>query len=141
MIRITATIAIEEAEIQETFVRSSGPGGQNVNKVATAVCLRFDAAHSPSLPPRVRSRLVNMADRRMSAKGVLTIRANRFRGREQNRKDALERLIGLVRRAAEKRRFRVPTRPSAGSRQRRLDAKRRRSVAKHRRRAPTADGW
>ena len=134
MIRITRTISIDESEITETFVRSSGPGGQNVNKVATAVQLRFDVAHSPSLPEDVRERLTRLAGRRMTEDGELVIDARRYRTQARNREDALDRLIGLIKRAAVRPRKRRPTKPSASSKQRRLDSKRQRSETKRRRR-------
>ena len=102
MIRVTPTISINENEIQEHFIRASGPGGQNVNKVATAVQLRFNVAGSPSLPRDVRERLVRVAGRRMTEGGILIIEARRFRTQEQNRQDALERLIRLIQKAAER---------------------------------------
>src|SRR5512137_2096505 len=101
MHRVTDTIAIDDSELSETFVRASGPGGQNVNKVATAVQLRFDVRHSPSLPPAVRERLARLAGARLTEAGVLVINARRHRTQEQNRRDALARLVDLVRRAAE----------------------------------------
>ncbi len=140
-IEITPSIAINENEIKEVFVRSSGPGGQHVNKVSTTVQLRFDAAGSPNLPDMVRRRLTALAGRRMSAKGVLIITAGRFRGREQNRKDAVDRLIRLIRQATETPKRRRPTRPSQASRRRRLASKRHRSDLKRRRGTPGNDGW
>lgn len=130
MIRITRSIAIDENEIREDFVRASGPGGQNVNKVATAVQLRFDVTGSPSLPPRVRRRLTALAGRRMSRDGILIIQAGRFRTQEHNRRDAMERLIGLIRRAALKPKVRWKTKPPPASRKRRLESKRRRGRIK-----------
>jgi ribosome-associated protein len=138
VIRITRTIAIDEDEIEEEFVRASGPGGQNVNKVATAVVLRFDAASSPALSDAVRERLRRLAGKRMTRDGVIVIRARRYRTQERNRKDALERLVALIRRAAERPKRRRPTRPTAAAREKRLSSKRRRSEAKRRRRRVTS---
>jgi len=123
MIAITDTLAIDESEISESFIRSSGPGGQNVNKVASAVQLRFDVRQSPSLPPPVRERLERLAGNRVSQDGVLIITAQRFRSQERNRADALDRLVALILRAATPPRPRRATRPSAAARQRRLAAK------------------
>jgi ribosome-associated protein len=130
MIRVTPAIALEESEIEERFVRASGPGGQNVNKVASAVQLRFDARHSPSLPEGVRTRLMRLAGRRLTLEGVLVITAQRHRTQEANRRDALERLIELIRRAAEPPVPRKPTRPTRASRRRRLESKTRRGALK-----------
>jgi ribosome-associated protein len=138
MIYVTPTCAIEEKEIQEEFIRASGPGGQNVNKVATAVQLRFDVQHSSSLPDDVRGRLLTLGGKRITADGVLVIDARRFRTQERNRQDARDRLVALIRKAAEKPRFRRKTRPTAASRQRRLDTKQRRSRTK-RARGPVAE--
>jgi ribosome-associated protein len=135
MIRVTGTIAIDEREIHQQFIRASGPGGQNVNKVATAVQLRFDAAHSPSLPEDVRGRLLRLAGRRMTKEGYLVIDARRFRTQEQNRQDALARLVDLIRRAAQKPKIRKRTKPTLASRERRLESKHRRSQIKQLRRA------
>jgi len=130
MIHVTDQIAIDPREIEVRFIRASGPGGQNVNKVATAVQIRFDVARSPALPDAVRARLRHLAGRRMNAEGVLVIDARRFRGQERNREDALERLVALIRRAAIPPRPRRPTRPSMGSRERRLAAKHHRADVK-----------
>ena len=134
MIRVTATISIDEDELKERFIHASGPGGQNVNKVATAVQLQFDVAASPSLSDDVRERLTRLAGRRISEGGVLTIQARRYRTRERNRRDALERLIALIARAAEKPKPRRKTKPTLASRQRRLETKRQRSRTKNLRR-------
>ncbi|HUU60613.1 MAG TPA: alternative ribosome rescue aminoacyl-tRNA hydrolase ArfB [Phycisphaerae bacterium] len=130
MIRITRDIAIDEGEIRQEFVRASGPGGQNVNKVATAVQMRFDVTGSSSLPDDVRDRLVRLAGRRMTDNGVLIIDARRYRTQERNRRDAMERLVALIRRAAERPKPRRKTRPTLASRQRRLESKRRRGKTK-----------
>ena len=123
MIPVTPRIAIEEDAIEEVFLRAGGPGGQNVNKVATAVQLRFDAAGSRSLDAPMQARLRRLAGRRMTADGAVVIMARRFRTQERNRADAYERLIDLIRRAAEPGKRRVPTRPTAASRERRREAK------------------
>ena len=130
MIMITGALGLDEAEISETFIRSSGPGGQNVNKVASAVQLRFDVRNSPSLPAEVRQRVERLGGHRVSQDGVLIITARRFRSQERNRADAQERLVALVRRAANPPPRRRPTRPSAASRERRLEAKSRRARLK-----------
>jgi ribosome-associated protein len=141
MIQVTPTIALDESELTLEFIRASGPGGQNVNKVATAVQLRFDVANSPSLTDDVRERLMRLAGRRMTKDGVLIIEARRFRMQEQNQQDAIERLVELVRQAAKKPKVRRKTRPTRASRRRRLEAKRRRSEKKRLRRSdPRGEG-
>lgn len=131
MIRITHRISIDEKELEESFVRSSGPGGQNVNKLATAVQLRFDVRNSPSLPGRVKERMVAIAGGRMTQDGVLIIIAQRHRTQERNRADALERLIDMLRdAAAPPPPVRRPTKPTKGSQTRRLDSKSKHSATK-----------
>ncbi|HTZ03003.1 MAG TPA: alternative ribosome rescue aminoacyl-tRNA hydrolase ArfB [Xanthobacteraceae bacterium] len=130
MIRVTEKISLDDNEISEDFVRASGPGGQNVNKLSTAVQLRFDVRHSPSLPHDVRARLERLAGSRLSREGVLLINAQRHRTQARNREDALERLLELIRRAAVAPVRRRPTRPTAGSRERRIEGKKRRSGIK-----------
>ncbi|MHB1214593.1 MAG: alternative ribosome rescue aminoacyl-tRNA hydrolase ArfB [Thiobacillus sp.] len=130
MIRVNAQIELDEREIQEDFVRASGPGGQNVNKVSTAVQLRFDVARSPSLPDPVRARLIALAGHRVTQDGVLIIEAERYRSQRRNRDDALERLIELIREACEVDKPRRPTRPTLASKKRRLDSKQRRGETK-----------
>jgi ribosome-associated protein len=134
MIRITSTIAIDENELHFDFVRSSGPGGQNVNKVSTAVQLRFDAARSPSLSDGVRERLARLAGKRMTSDGVLVIVARRHRSQQKNREDAVERLLSLLRRAAVAPKTRRKTKPTKQSKERRLENKRRTSQIKQKRR-------
>lgn len=138
MIVITSAIGISEKEIHEGFVKASGPGGQNVNKVATAVKLRFDVANSPSLSPDVQKRLIRLAGRRMSENGMLVIDARRFRTQIENRRDALNRLVALIQLAAERPRPRRETRPSLASKSRRLEYKRRRAATKRMRRTVSA---
>lgn len=138
MIPVTPTIALDEAEIEERFIRAGGPGGQNVNKVSSAVQLRFDAARSKALPDDVRARLKRLAGRRMTRDGVIVIEARRYRTQESNRRDALARLVRLVQRAAEPPTPRKKTRLSPAQRRRRLEAKRRRAALK-RARGPVSD--
>ena len=140
MIRVTDRLSIDESEISETFVRASGPGGQNVNKLSTAVQLRFDVRHSPSLPDDVRTRLERLAGRRLTRDGVIVIIAQNHRTQERNRADALERLIELIRQAAVRPVPRRPTRPTKASRERRIESKKRRSGVKRlRQRRPSLD--
>jgi ribosome-associated protein len=138
MIRVNAQISIEEREIEESFVRASGPGGQNVNKLSTAVQLRFDVRGSPSLPAEVRARLERLAGARLTRDGVLVITAQCHRTQARNREDALERLLELIRRAAVAPVKRRPTKPTKASRERRIEGKKRRAGIKRLRRAGPA---
>jgi ribosome-associated protein len=140
VIRITDTIVLDESEVQVDFIRASGPGGQRVNKVSTAVQLRFNVAESPTLTESVRQRLKKIAGRRMTAGGILIIKANRFRSQEQNRRDAVNRLVSMILKATQQPQQRHPTKPTAASSQRRLEAKRRQSETKHRRKPVQAFG-
>jgi ribosome-associated protein len=135
MLQITNTLALDENEIQQEFFRASGPGGQNVNKVATAVRLRFDVANSPSLSTDVRQRLMRLAGNRLTEEGVLIIEAQRYRTQERNRQDAFERLVELIRQATHKPKPRRQTKPSVASQERRRAVKQRRSETKRRRRS------
>jgi ribosome-associated protein len=130
MIRINDHLSLDDGEITESFIRSSGPGGQNVNKLATAVQLRFDVRHSPSLPHEVRARLERLAGKRLTREGVLVITAQRHRTQERNRDDARARLIALIRQAAVRPKPRRPTRPTAAARERRIEGKKRRAGVK-----------
>ena len=139
MIQITSTLSLDESEIQISFVQSSGPGGQNVNKVATAAQLRFDVAHSPSLPPDVRARLIKLAGKSITKEGWLVIDARRFRTQERNRQDALDRLTELIRAATYKPKKRRPTKPSRAAKRHRLESKRKRGEVKRLRKPPKSE--
>lgn len=140
MLRISDSLAIPEHELVERFVRSAGPGGQNVNKVATAVELRFDVRNSPSLPEALRLRLLARRDRRLTGDGVLVLSAQRFRSQDRNREDARERLIGFIQTGLAVAKPRVATRPSRAAKARRLQGKRVRGEVKRRRSGPSLDG-
>jgi ribosome-associated protein len=133
MLRLTPSIAIPDTELVERFVRASGPGGQNVNKVATAVELRFDALNSPSLPDALRARLLARRDHRITDDGLVVIAAQRFRTQDRNRQDARERLLSLLRAALIPPKPRVATRPTRASKERRLTSKRERASVKRQR--------
>jgi ribosome-associated protein len=134
MIYVTPSIAIKEDELKFDFIRASGPGGQKVNKVSTAVQLRFDVKNSPALSDDIRFRLVRLAGRRITEDGILIIKAKSFRTQKQNRKNAINRLIKLIRKASEKPKIRIKTKPSFASRERILEAKKHRAKIKKMRR-------
>jgi ribosome-associated protein len=135
MLRITANLAIDEKEITYEFVRASGPGGQNVNKVATAVQLRFNVLNSPSLSDESKDRLSKLAGYRMTQDGVLVIEAKRYRTQDQNRADSIQRLVALIEKAAQRPKIRHATRPGRSARMERVDSKKKRAAVKKQRRS------
>lgn len=139
MIEVSPTVTIDENEIQYAFLRASGPGGQNVNKVASSVQLRFDIRHSPSLDADVKARLIKLAGSRVTEEGILIIEASRYRSQEQNRQDALRRLLRFISLAAQAPKRRKKTRPTLESKKRRLEEKRRRGAIKRLRQDKTQD--
>lgn len=138
MIIVTRNISLDESELSLHFIRASGPGGQNVNKVSSAVQLRFDVGNSPSLPGDVRTRLIRLAGRRITQDGILIIEARKERSQERNRDDAVERLKELIRQAAERPKPRKPTKPSRAAKARRVESKKQRGKTKQLRR-PSSD--
>ena len=139
MLRVTPTISIDESELEESFIASAGPGGQNVNKVATAVQMRFDVLHSPSLPEPVRLRLIALSGSRLTKDGVLVLTGRQYRTQERNRADVRERLVDLVRDAAVIPKIRRPTRPTRASKERRIEGKKVRAGIKKNRGKPGHD--
>jgi len=139
MISVTQDIAIDENELHFDFVRAAGPGGQNVNRVATAVQLRFDVRESPSLPEDVRERLIRLAGNKINKDGILIINARRFRTQTRNRQDAIDRLTEIIRQAVQRKKPRRKTKPSRAARERRLKEKRKRSQIKKLRRVKKGD--
>jgi ribosome-associated protein len=134
MLEVTSSVKIDEGEIQLDFIHASGPGGQNVNKVASSVQLRFDVRNSPSLDPEIKERLIKLAGSRMTEGGILVIEAKRYRTQDRNRADAVSRLITLIQKALDKPRVRKPTRPSLAAKAARLGHKKKRAEIKRRRR-------
>lgn len=139
MIEVTSEISIDERGLQWEFIRASGPGGQRVNKVASAVQLRFDIVNSPALPEPVKERILRHEGKKVTQDGVLIINARKYRSQEKNRQDAIERLISIIRNAAVEPKLRRATKPSSASRMRRLDIKRRQGVKKRSRKKPSPD--
>jgi ribosome-associated protein len=139
MIEVSSSIKIDENELQFAYIRASGPGGQNVNKVATAVQLRYNVLNSQSLGPEIKARLVRLAGKRVTAEGVLIIEARRYRTQEQNRLDAIQRLVALIQKALVEPKARKATRPSGGARAARMGDKRKRGEVKRTRKSVTED--